>query len=147
MTIELGYNPDSGGRTMMLHSTESGRFLPCTRGEVQELLRAAKLGDLDGLFTTPPQASSASAAAPARPGYRASDRRWFTDEEFAAVQATYQALTRVGNASAVRELNWLWDPLLDRVHQGLGALLAMMTAQPELDKLAGGVGNATGDGR
>lgn len=51
---------------MMVHSTESGRFLPCTTAEVVEFVAAVKAGDFDGLFTMPPVHPSASADAPAR---------------------------------------------------------------------------------
>lgn len=37
--IEIGAHPDSHG-ALILHSTESGRFLPCERDEVRELLDA-----------------------------------------------------------------------------------------------------------
>jgi hypothetical protein len=33
-----------------MHSTESGRFLPCARHEVERLIAAAKRGELDDLL-------------------------------------------------------------------------------------------------
>jgi len=44
--IEIGSNPDSFG-AVILHSTESGQFLGCTRIEFERLAAAAKRGDLD----------------------------------------------------------------------------------------------------
>jgi len=44
--IEVGSNPDSFS-ALILHSTESGRFFPCTRVEFERLAAAIKRGDLD----------------------------------------------------------------------------------------------------
>jgi hypothetical protein len=44
--IEIGNNPDSMSAIIM-HSTESGRFFPCTRIELERLAAAIKRGDLD----------------------------------------------------------------------------------------------------
>lgn len=63
MTIEVGHIAASPG-AMMLHSTETGRFLPAGLSEVREMVEAAKAGAFDGLFTDPPRHSSASADAP-----------------------------------------------------------------------------------
>lgn len=44
--IEVGNNPDSLG-AVIVHSTESGQFLGCTRVEFERLAAAIKRGDLD----------------------------------------------------------------------------------------------------
>jgi len=44
--IEVGNNPDSLG-ALIVHSTESGRFFPCTRLEFEQLAAAIKRGELD----------------------------------------------------------------------------------------------------
>lgn len=44
--IEVGNNPDSLG-ALILHSSESGRFFPCTRLEFERLAAAIKRGELD----------------------------------------------------------------------------------------------------
>ncbi len=54
MAIEVGNNPDSLG-ALILHSTESGRFFPCTRTEFEQLAAGIKRGELDdflGMRTT-----------------------------------------------------------------------------------------------
>jgi hypothetical protein len=48
--IEVGNNPDSFG-AVILHSTESGQFLGCTRIEFERLAAAAKRGDLDDFLS------------------------------------------------------------------------------------------------
>lgn len=63
--IELGIHPDTPG-AMIYHSTDSGRFMPAGREETIDFLNAVKRGDFDGLFTCPPEHTSASAAAPSR---------------------------------------------------------------------------------
>jgi hypothetical protein len=47
--IEVGNNPDSIG-AVILHSTESGRFLPATRIEFEQLAAAIKRGDFDAFL-------------------------------------------------------------------------------------------------
>lgn len=49
MAIEVGNNPDSMG-AVVLHSSESGRFLPCTRLEFEQLAAAIKRGELDAFL-------------------------------------------------------------------------------------------------
>jgi hypothetical protein len=44
--IEISNNPDSIS-ALILHSTDSGRFLPCTRVELEQLVAAIKRGELD----------------------------------------------------------------------------------------------------
>ena len=44
--IEVGNNPDSLG-ALILHSSESGRFFPCTRVEFERLAADIKRGKLD----------------------------------------------------------------------------------------------------
>lgn len=44
--IEVANHPESLG-ALILHSTESGRFFPCTRLEFEQLAAAIKRGDLD----------------------------------------------------------------------------------------------------
>jgi hypothetical protein len=63
--IELGIHA-AMPTAMMYHSTESGQFMAAGREETIEFIEAAKRGDLDGLFTDPPEHTSASAAAPSR---------------------------------------------------------------------------------
>jgi hypothetical protein len=63
--IEIGVHPDMP-TAMIYHSTYSGRFMPAGREETIEFIEAAKRGDFDGLFTEPPEHTSASAAAPSR---------------------------------------------------------------------------------
>lgn len=48
--IEVGRNPDSHG-AVILHSTESGRFFPCSAMEFAELMHAIKAGEHDQEFT------------------------------------------------------------------------------------------------
>lgn len=47
--IEVGNNPDSLG-AVIIHSTESGQFLGCTRLEFERLAAAIKRGDLDAFL-------------------------------------------------------------------------------------------------
>ena len=47
--IEVGNNPDSLG-ALIIHSTESGQFLGCTRVEFERLAAAIKRGDLDAFL-------------------------------------------------------------------------------------------------
>jgi hypothetical protein len=47
--ISVGSNPDSLG-AVILHSTESGRFLGCTRLEFEQLAAAIKRGEFDGFL-------------------------------------------------------------------------------------------------
>ena len=47
--IEIGNNPASIG-AVILHSTESGQFLGCTRMEFERLAAAIKRGDLDAFL-------------------------------------------------------------------------------------------------
>jgi hypothetical protein len=47
--IELGNNPDSIS-AVILHSTESGHFLGCTRLEFERLAAAVKRGELDAFL-------------------------------------------------------------------------------------------------
>jgi len=47
--IEVGNNPDSLG-AVIVHSSESGQFLGCTRLEFERLAAAIKRGDLDGFL-------------------------------------------------------------------------------------------------
>jgi hypothetical protein len=63
--IEIGINPDSP-TAMIYHSDYSGRFMAAGREETIEFFDAIKRGDFDGLFTDPPEHTSASAAAPSR---------------------------------------------------------------------------------
>lgn len=65
MTIEVGVHPDVP-TAMIMHSTESGRFMSASRDETRAMVDAAKRGDFDGLFTDPPEHTSASADAPSR---------------------------------------------------------------------------------
>ena len=44
--IEIGNNPDSLG-AVILHSSESGQFLGCTRMEFERLAAMIKRGELD----------------------------------------------------------------------------------------------------
>ena len=48
--IEVSRNPDSHG-AVILHSTESGRFFPCSATEFAELIHAIKAGEYDQEFT------------------------------------------------------------------------------------------------
>ncbi len=48
--VEVGRNPDSHG-AVMLHSTESGRFLACSANEFAELIHSIKAGTYDKEFT------------------------------------------------------------------------------------------------
>lgn len=65
MTIEVGIHPEMP-TAMLFHSTDSGRFMPAGHEEIIDFINAAKRGELDGLFTTPPEHTSASADAPSR---------------------------------------------------------------------------------
>lgn len=47
--IEVGNNPASLG-AVILHSTESGQFLGCTRVEFERLAAAIKRGELDAFL-------------------------------------------------------------------------------------------------
>jgi hypothetical protein len=47
--IEVGNNPDSFS-ALILHSTESGRFFPCTRLEFERLAAGIKRGELDAFL-------------------------------------------------------------------------------------------------
>jgi hypothetical protein len=47
--IEIADHPGGIG-AVMLHSTESGQFLACTRLEFERLAAAAKRGDLDAFL-------------------------------------------------------------------------------------------------
>ena len=47
--IEVGNNPDSIG-ALIIRSSESGRFLGCTRLEFERLAAAIKRGDLDAFL-------------------------------------------------------------------------------------------------
>ncbi len=49
MAIEVGNNPGSLG-AVILHSSESGRFFPCTRLEFEQLAAAIKRGELDAFL-------------------------------------------------------------------------------------------------
>ena len=44
--IEVGNHPESIG-AVMLHSTESGQFFPCSRVEFERLAAMIKRGELD----------------------------------------------------------------------------------------------------
>jgi hypothetical protein len=47
--IEVGNNPGSLG-AVIVHSTESGQFLGCTRVEFEQLAAAIKCGDFDAFL-------------------------------------------------------------------------------------------------
>ena len=47
--IEVGNNPDSLG-AVIVHSTESGQFLGCTRVEFERLAAAIKRGEFDAFL-------------------------------------------------------------------------------------------------
>jgi hypothetical protein len=60
--IEIGNNPDSIG-AVILHSTESGQFLGCTRLEFERLAAAAKRGDLDAFLSMRDRSAVADGSA------------------------------------------------------------------------------------
>jgi hypothetical protein len=63
--IEVGVHPTMP-TAMMYHSDYSGQFMAVGSEETVEFFEAVKRGDFDGLFTDPPEHTSASAAAPSR---------------------------------------------------------------------------------
>jgi len=68
--IEVGNNPDSLG-ALIIHSTESGQFLGCTRVEFERLAAAIKRGDLDAFLGMREKSVVADGAADWRePGSR-----------------------------------------------------------------------------
>lgn len=50
----------------------------------------------------------------------------FTDAEMTTISGAYEAITRVGNETAVAGQ---WDDILDRAHQGLGVIIAVKVAR------------------
>lgn len=65
-----------------------------------------------------------SVVGPSRAEYGPYAASRFTAAELTAVRAAYEALTRLGNATA--EADGHWHDLYDRCQQDLGALLSML---------------------
>jgi hypothetical protein len=85
--IEVASHPVSPIGAVMLHSTESGGFLSCTRHEFERLAAAIVRGDLDQFLTM----AESSAVADGSPDWTAArSARDATDE----ARATRQHMTR-----------------------------------------------------